>query len=195
MTSASNGKLVKLFNSQLFKFENSKIGKLLQRLKLWNKEPGWVLVGLAIQVAVWPWFITATVRGHISAWAIVSIVLALLVNLALIIISVRPSDLVGVIQIFVSAVLVVIGTFSYFYWEYGTAKEFHINLTHFDAFYFAIGTLSTGTGNISAISTTSRVLQSVQMITDFILIVFIAAAIFARISSKWQQGHPSNSGS
>jgi hypothetical protein len=178
MTSASNGKPVKL--------ENSKLGKLLKFLKLWNTEPGWILVGLAIQAAVWLWFITSTERGHISAWAIFSIVLALGVNLVLIIIAVRPSDLIGVIPIFVSAVLVVIGTFSYFYWEYGTTKEFSINLTHFDAFYFAIGTLGTGTGNISAISTTSRVLQSVQMITDFILIVFIAGAIIARISSKWK---------
>jgi len=169
MTSASNVKLI----------------KLIKFLKLWNTEFGWIVVGLVIQAAVWPLFITATERGHISAWAILPIVLALAVNLVLIIFSVRPSDLIGVIPIFVSAVLVVIGTFSYYYWEYGTTKEFHINLTHFDAFYFAIGTLSTGTGNISAISTTSRILQSVQMITDFILIVFIAGAIIARISSRW----------
>jgi hypothetical protein len=182
MTSASNGKLI---NSQLVKLENSKLGKLLKSLKLWNTEFGWIVVGLVIQLAVWPWFIAATERGHISAWAITFIVLALAVNLFLIVLSVRPSDLIGVIPIFVSAVLIVIGTFSYFYWEHGTAKEFHITLTHFDAFYFAIGTLSTGTGNISAISTTSRVLQSLQMITDFILIVFVAAAIFARISTRW----------
>jgi hypothetical protein len=191
MASAPNGKLIRLYNSQFVKLENSKLGKLLKRLKLWNTERGWILVGFVIQVAVWPWFITATERGHISVWAIPSIALALVVNLVLIIISVRPSDLIGVIPIFVSAVLVVIGTFSYFYWEYGTAKEFHINLTHFDAFYFAIGTLGTGTGNIAAVNTTSRVLQSVQMITDFILIVFIAAVIIGRVSSKSKEGHPS----
>jgi hypothetical protein len=177
MTSALNGKRIKRIGGQLV--------KLLKFLKLWNTEFGWIVVGLVIQAAVWPLFITATERGHISAWAILSIVLALAVNLVLIVLSVRPSDLIGVIPVFVSAVLVVIGTFSYYYWEYGTTKEFHIKLTHFDAFYFAIGTLSTGTGNISAISTTSRVLQSLQMITDFILIVFIAAAIFARISKRW----------
>ena len=172
MTSASIGKLI----------------NLLKRLKLWNTELGWIGVGFVIQLPVWPLFFTATERGHISAWAIFSIVLALAVNLIFIILSVLPSDGIGVIPIFVSAVLVLIGTFSYYYWEYGTTKDFTINLTHFDAFYFAIGTLTTGTGYISAMSTTSRVLQSVQMTTDFILIVFIAAIIIARISSKW---HPS----
>jgi hypothetical protein len=183
MTSASNGKLIKLENSQLV--------KLLKLLKLWNTDPGWMILGLVIQAPVWLLFITATGREHISAWAILFIILALAVHLVLIILAVRPSDLIGVIPIFVSTVLVVIGTFSYFYWQYGTAKEFHISLTHFDAFYFSIGTLSTGTGNISAISTASRVLQSMQMITDFILIAFVAAAIFARISSRWGERHPS----
>ena len=181
MTSASNGKLIKPF-----KPIKAIYLKLCELLRPWNIPFVWIMVGVVIQLAVWPWFFTATERGHISAWAIFSIVLALAVNLAFIILFVRPSDLIGVIPIFVSAILVVIGTFSYLYWEYGTTKEFHINLTHFDAFYFTIGTLSTGTGNISAISTTSRALQTVQMITDFILIVLVAGAIFGRIFSKWK---------
>lgn len=185
MKSASIGKLIKLLSGRLIK-----LIKLLRRLHLWNSEGTWILVALLIQAAVWPLFIFATERGHISAWAILSIVVALAVNLVFLIFSVRPSDLVGVISIFVSAVLVVTGTFSYYYWEYGTTKDFTISLTHFDAFYFAIGTLSTGTGNISATSTISRVLQSAQMTTDFILIVFIAGIIIARVSSGWQ-GHPS----
>jgi O-antigen/teichoic acid export membrane protein len=184
MTSTSNGKLVKRIRLLYL--------KLLKPFKPCNTEFGWIVIGLLIQAAVWPLFITATERGHISAWAILSIVLALAVNLVLIIVAVRPSDLIGVRQIFASAVLVVIGTFSYYYWECGTTKEFNMNLTHFDAFYFAIGTLGTGTGNISASNTAGRVLQSGQMITDFILIVFIAGAIFARISNgRQQQGHPS----
>jgi hypothetical protein len=177
MTSASNGK-------------TGKLNELIKLIRGINTESGWIVVGLAIQAAVWPLFITATERGHISAWAIFSIVLALTVNLVFLIFSVRPSDLIGVITIFVSAVLVLTGTFSYYYWECGTTKNFTINLTHFDAFYFAIGTLTTGTGNISATSTISRVLQSLQMTTDFILIVFIAGIIIARLSSRWQ-GPPS----
>lgn len=177
MTSASIGKLIKPIKLIY--------GKLCELLRPLNTECGWIMVGVVIQLAVWPWFFTATERGHISAWAILSIVVALLLNLVFIIASVMPSDTIGVIQIYVSTFLVLIGTFSYFYWEYGTAKDFTISLTHFDAFYFAIGTLGTGTGYISAMSTTSRVLQSVQMTADFILIVFIAGIIIARISSKW----------
>lgn len=158
--------------------------KLCELLRPLNTEPGWVVAGAVIQLAVWTPFFTATERGHISAWAISPIALALAVTVVFIIVAVRPSDLIGVLTIFVSSVLALTGTFSYFYWEYGTAKDFNINLTHFDAFYFAIGTLSTGTGSISAMSTTSRVLQSVQMTADFILVGLVAGMIIARITSK-----------
>lgn len=40
-------------------------------------------------------------------------------------------------------------TFSVLYWGYGSASNFSIPLSHLDAIYFAIGTLTTaGTGNI-----------------------------------------------
>lgn len=171
MTSASNGKPSRL---------RDRLSKLTEPM---NTKPVFIVVCSVIQAAVWLLFITATERGHYSLWALLPIGLALAVNGVFVIFAVRPSDLVGVITVFISFVLLLIGIFSYFYWYYGTKKNFSGSLTHFDALYFAIGTLGTGTGTISASSTTGRVLQSVQMTTDFILIVLIAGIIIARISA------------
>jgi hypothetical protein len=184
MTSASNGRPGELNEDNednediklLKRIEQSQLGKRI------NTKLGWIIVCLIIQATVWLLFITATERGHYSLWALLPIGLALLLNALFVNWAVKPSDLIGVITVFVSFVLLLIGIFSYFYWYYGTAKNFSISLTHFDALYFAIGTLGTGTGTISASNTTGRVLQSVQMTTDFILIVLIAGTIIARIS-------------
>jgi hypothetical protein len=71
--------------------------------------------------------------------------------------------------------------FSYVYWTYGTTQNFNIELSHLDSFYFAVGTLTTaGTGNISAISDTSRGYQTVQMALGLALVGFVVVLIMAR---------------
>ncbi|MBO0808091.1 MAG: two pore domain potassium channel family protein [Actinobacteria bacterium] len=66
----------------------------------------------------------------------------------------------------------------------GTTRNFTIRLSHLDSFYFALGTLSTaGTGNISAISETTRRLQAAQMGVDLILIGFVVTLFLARYSA------------
>jgi hypothetical protein len=74
--------------------------------------------------------------------------------------------------------------FSALYWAYGTKKNFSFPLSHLDAFYFALGTLTTaGTGNIVAISETSRWIQAAQLGLDLLLVVFIVALVMARYSA------------
>lgn len=91
----------------------------------------------------------------------------------------------------------VLQIFSYMYWAYGTTRNFNIRLSHLDSFYFALGTMTTaGTGNISAISETSRRLQTLQMGLDLVLIGFVVALVLARYSallSRPQAGSPSDS--
>lgn len=78
--------------------------------------------------------------------------------------------------------------FSYMYWSYGTTKGFSAPLSHLDAIYFALGTLTTaGTGNISAISETTRRLQALQMGLDLVLFGFVIALILARYSNLFSQ--------
>ena len=57
--------------------------------------------------------------------------------------------------------------FSVIYWTYGTSGNFSSRLTHLDAIYFTMGTLSTaGTGNIVSVSQLARGLQTLQMLLD-----------------------------
>jgi hypothetical protein len=77
--------------------------------------------------------------------------------------------------------------FTDLYWSNGTSKNFSIPLSHLDALYFALGTLTTGTGNISAISETSRRIQTAQMGIDFLIIGFIIALLVARYSTLFDR--------
>jgi hypothetical protein len=79
--------------------------------------------------------------------------------------------------------------FSLIYWSNGTSRNFSIPLSHLDAFYFALGTLTTGTGNISAISETSRRIQTTQMVIDLVFIGFIVALVMARYSTLLDRSH------
>ena len=77
-----------------------------------------------------------------------------------------------------------LGTFSYFYWSYGTPSNFGVSLTHLDAFYFAMGTLSTaGTGTINASSELARGLQTAQTGLDSVLVLFAIGLVVARFTS------------
>jgi hypothetical protein len=74
--------------------------------------------------------------------------------------------------------------FSSEYWSYGTTRNFTRPLSHLDAFYFALGTLTTaGTGNISATSETSRGIQALQMGLDLIFIGFVVTLVVTRYST------------
>jgi hypothetical protein len=74
--------------------------------------------------------------------------------------------------------------FSYIYWSFGTTRNFSISLSHLDAFYFALGTLTTaGTGNISTSSETARGFQALQMGLDLLIVGIVLTIILARYTS------------
>ena len=86
--------------------------------------------------------------------------------------------------VLVSAFSMLVAYFSYFYWSYGTPANFSTELTRSDAVYFTLGTLSTaGSGNIIAISDTSRGLQVLQMLLDMGLVLFAVGIAINRLSS------------
>ena len=84
--------------------------------------------------------------------------------------------------------IVFVLTFSVLYWNSGTQGNYNIQLTHLDAAYFMIGTLSTaGTGNIVATSELARALQGVQMLFDLgFLLVAVTLVVTQFASSKSQ---------
>jgi hypothetical protein len=95
----------------------------------------------------------------------------------------QPPWLVG-IQIL--AIFLALGQlFSLLYWRYGTSSNFNLQLTHLDAIYFMLGTLTTaGTGNIVAISESARAIQSVQMCLDLGLTVVGLGIFVSRLFSR-----------
>jgi Ion channel len=85
----------------------------------------------------------------------------------------------------------ILQLFSYIYWTYGTTKNFSVHLTHFDSFYFALGTLTTvGSGTITANSETARQIQAVQMGLDLLLIGFAVTITLARYTNLLSRPRP-----
>jgi len=72
------------------------------------------------------------------------------------------------------------------YWSIGTPANFNIRLTHFDAAYFAFGTLSgAGTGSIVTTSSASRGIQALQMIFDMIITLFLVGLVVGRVTDSF----------
>ena len=79
----------------------------------------------------------------------------------------------------VTSLLNIIWGFTCTYYLIGTNDNFSAQLTHVDAIYFTVGTLTTaGTGSRSATSQLSRTLVSVQMIVD---LIFLAVTVVIAI--------------
>ena len=58
-----------------------------------------------------------------------------------------------------------------------------IRLSHLDAVYFALGTLTTGSGNIFAKSEYSRTVQTIQLVFDLVLMGFAAGSSSAYLQT------------
>src|SRR5689334_4087549 len=85
----------------------------------------------------------------------------------------RSRDASDAVLLVIQVMSYVLAVFSLLYYAIGTAKNFSSPLSHTDAFYFALGTLSTaGTGNIVAISEDARGLQTYEMLTGIGLVLF-----------------------
>lgn len=74
-------------------------------------------------------------------------------------------------------------SFSSIYWNYGGGRDFSTHLSHFDSVYFSVGTLTTGTGTISAMSETVRGIQTLQMLLDLVLLVFAVAIVVTQLAT------------
>jgi len=151
----------------------------------------WKLVGrltvvevFLIQAYLWLGFLIQTKRSPASPILIVNDVIAVIVGIGLVIFIARRSP--SLPQVFgrlliVASLLVV--DFSFLYWSRGTSANFTHPLSHLDAIYFTVGTLSTaGTGTISAISATARSIQTAQMVLNLGFLLFAVTAVVGRIT-------------
>ena len=135
-------------------------------------------------VKLWFWQFELTERG-LPHWYVGSAVQQVLFGIAALVYvcfyRFRPV-LTALVLVYIFSLLLQL--FSYMYWSYGAANNFNITLSHLDAFYFTLGTLTTaGTGNISAISETTRGLQTLQMGLGWGIIGFVVVLVLTRYSN------------
>lgn len=142
-----------------------------------------------IPATLWVWQFELTGRYRPGTWYIVNAAIQVAAGTAYLLwLSLRQSFR----PVFAAIALVyvlsqVLQFFAYIYWTYGDAPDFGHNLSHLDAFYFAVGTLTTaGTGSLNAVSQTARLLQTVQMGLDFGLVIVAVGFVLARYSQFFQ---------
>ncbi len=75
--------------------------------------------------------------------------------------------------------------FTIVYWNIGTAKNFGQSMTHLDATYFTVGTLTTaGTGTISPQSQSARLLVTVQYAVDLVFLAVVLSVFAGRLAAE-----------
>jgi len=85
----------------------------------------------------------------------------------------------------VSAGLWLFETFTLLYWNIGTTKNFGHSLSHLDAAYFMLGTLTTaGTGDIAPMSESAKLLVTIQYVVDLGFATIIVGALVSRITER-----------
>jgi hypothetical protein len=134
---------------------------------------------LAIAIIQWVKFLLASkpvLQDPIDIGIIAISIATAIVSLIVMLIK-RASGL-SVAIMFVNAILATIGAFAWIYWDSGSTVNFSIRLSHLDAVYFALGSLTTGSGNVFARSEYSRTVQTVQLVFDLVLMGFAAGVVF-----------------
>lgn len=81
--------------------------------------------------------------------------------------------------------LAVTGNFSGIYFDIGTSQNWNVPLSHLDALFVTVGTLTTaGTGNIVAVSEEARGFMLIQMAIDFTVVAVVVSLLLTRMSGQ-----------
>jgi hypothetical protein len=144
-----------------------------------------VVIVFAIQLASWLSFflLPQSKRLGVSVGAIsiqfISIAFVIYVIVKLVQWRAPAWLLIGALILCASS---MIYSFSISYWDIGTKANFSVELTRFDAVYFAVGTLSGGTGSIIATDVVSRSLQTFQTIFNLAFTLFAVGLVVTRMA-------------
>jgi hypothetical protein len=139
------------------------------------------------QVYLWSGFLVQTKRSPAPTSDVVLYSLAIAGGIATVAWSVMTKRRIWIMGFWVAYTFSqLIVNFSYLYWSHGSASDFTMPLNHLDAIYVAVGTLSTsGTGNIAAVSETTRGFQTIQNILDIGLVLFAVSLFVARFADAF----------
>jgi hypothetical protein len=120
-----------------------------------DQKPGLALVVILAPAQTFVWlsfFFVWVRRGTPTVALIAAFILAGVILLGGIFFHIRAIDDVRLLFIsLINVILLIMILFGCLYWGFGTRTNFNTNLSHFDAIYFALGTLTTvGAGTIEA---------------------------------------------
>lgn len=84
-----------------------------------------------------------------------------------------------------NAILLVLVDFATFYWVMGTRQNWNMRLSHWDALFVAVGTLTTaGMGDIQPRSGFARRLLTLQMGFDLVVFTAIAGLVVYKLTAS-----------
>jgi hypothetical protein len=141
------------------------------------------IVGL-ILAGIWVAFLLSHGREHLDPGTVaIECVLIVFGALAILWAVRREPDIAlpSIAALLLVEIGLILLIFTVDYYDVGTKHNFSQPLTHLDAVYFPLGTVSTaGTGNGVATSERARALQSVQMGIDLLVFVVVLTALLTR---------------
>jgi hypothetical protein len=129
-------------------------------------------------------FFRTNERTGFGAFQIVTLALGLIATSAVFVWRVARQRLWQSLILAANLLFLVIFGFAFAYYAIGGASEWTAPLTHLDALYVALGTLSTaGTGSIAPVGQGSRGLVSLQMFVDIVVMVLAVGVLVSRLSA------------
>jgi hypothetical protein len=171
-------------------------GWILEKLRKWFRDDiskntrGFMVAAFFATGAFWFKFLHQTTRYRESSALVIENTVTFLLVIVVLIWGARVARSTARLIYWVAvAVAAYVAEFSSEYFNHGTAKDFTgaatKGLSHLDAIYFSLGTLSTaGTGSLSARSQAVRAIQTVQMALDIVLVVFVLGLAVSRFAAK-----------
>ncbi|HEX4519016.1 MAG TPA: hypothetical protein VH063_05485 [Gaiellaceae bacterium] len=82
------------------------------------------------------------------------------------------------------ALFMLVGQFASIYLAYGSTRDWSTRLTRGDALFVSMGTFTTaGTGGITAVSETARLLMTIQMSLDVLATAVVLGLVVSRLSA------------
>lgn len=149
----------------------------------------WPVLALlsATEVGVWVSFLLSSRRGPASTVTIVLTVLVVAFASYRVVRGARRPErsLRAVLYLAGHALSVLVADFAAIYWRSGTRANWGMALTHLDAVFLTVGTLTTaGASGISPHTEWARGMLTLQMTIDIVSVTLITGLVIARLSER-----------
>jgi hypothetical protein len=153
-----------------------------------EKLPPGVIVLLSLtQVGVWLAFLLSGRRGSLSIVTIVlTVVVIAFASYRVVFSAIHPTRSLGaVLYLAAHALSVLVADFAFIYWRSGTAANWGMPLSHLDALFLAVGTLTTaGAAGIVPHTEWARGMLAIQMVVDIVSVTLVTGLVISRLSVR-----------